>query len=241
MKSTSGIRFRKLSLALALTVGLLACDEGPVGPTASDTSLAADAASDAGTSSLEARGRDDGSVIVPIKIEFDQGSHVVVPFGDPRIPAGTPTADCPTGEANPDLGLPAGFPNGGGVVVVEGTGTASHGGRFRSIQTRCAAQFFPATNPPFVNFDGRGQFTAADGSQLFSEVDYLVTPFTPPSVPRLGADIVGGTGRFAGATGQLSLVEEAEVTCTDATPFCLAGTFVGGTIEGELILPRPGR
>lgn len=243
MKTTPNLKFRKLALAVALglTVGLLACDEGPVEPAAPGSSMAADAASDAETSSLEARGRDDGAVTVPIKIEFDGGSFVVVPLGDPRIPADTPTGDCPVGEGNPDLGLPAGFPNGGGVVVIEGTGTASHIGRFDVVQTRCAAQFFPATDPPFVNFDDRTRLTAADGSRLFSETDYLPTPFTPPSVPRPGAEIVGGTGRFAGAAGHLSLAEETEVTCTDATPFCLAGTFVGGAVEGELTLPRPGR
>lgn len=238
-KSNSTLHRLPLVLALGLAVGLLACDEGPVEPAASKVTTAAGVASDAETSSFEARGREDGAVTVPIKIEFDEGSHIVVPFGDPRIPADTPTEDCPVGEANPDLGLPAGFPNGGGVVIIQGTGTASHLGRFEVTQTRCAAQFFPATNPPFVNFDGRGQFTAADGSQLLTEVDYLLTPFTPPSVPRLSREIVGGTGRFAGVAGQLSLVEQAEVTCND--PFCLEGTFVGGASAGELTLPRPGR
>ncbi|MFW6084139.1 MAG: hypothetical protein ACODAA_02900 [Gemmatimonadota bacterium] len=242
MRWTSNLSFRQspLVLALALAVGLVACDEGPVEPEASDTSIAADAASDAETSPLEARGRNGRAVTVPIEVQLDVGSHVVVPFGDSRIPVGTPVEDCPVGEANSDLDLPAGFPNGGGVVIIEGTGTASHLGRFEVTITRCAAQFFPPTDPPFVNFDSRTRFTAADGSRLLTEVDYVMTPFTPPTVPRLPLSIMGGTGRFAGATGHLLPFEEVEVTCTEPT-FCLAGTFVGGTSEGELTLPRSGR
>ncbi len=244
MKSTSSFPARKLPLvfALGLTVGLLACDRGPVEPAASDTSIAADAASDAESAPLEAHGRDDGAVTVPMKIQFRSGSFVVVPSGDPRIPAGTTTDDCPVGEANPELGLPAGFPNGGGVVVFHGTGEATHLGRFEIVQTQCAIQFFPATDPPFVNLDLWSRITGADGSEMFTRGPYAtVGSFTPPSVPRPIFDIVGGTGRFEGATGWVPQSVGGEATCTDASGFCLEGTFTGGTTEGELTLPRPGR
>lgn len=212
--------------ALALVVGLVfvgACDEGPAAP-------------DPGFSVL---GQDGETVTVPIKIQFREGSFVVVPFGDARIPAGTPTDDCPVGEADPELGIPAGFPNGGGVVVIEGTGEATHLGRFEVIQTQCAVQFFPATDPPFVNFDLRSTLTGADGDQIFVHGPFASTPFTPPAVPRQTFEIVGGTGRFEGASGWTPESAGGEVTCTDDTPFCLEGTFTGGVTEGEITIPRP--
>lgn len=206
----------------AILAGLtvLACSDSPVTPP------------DVSTSVL---GRGDGTVTVPFRAEFTGGTFVVVPFGDPRIPEGTPT-DCPVGEANPDLGIPAGFPNGGGVVVLRGTGEATHLGRFQTLQTRCAVQFFPETDPAFVNFDVRSTLTGAAGDQIFSETPFAVTPFSEVSQP--DAEIVGGTGRFEDATGQLSPFE-GDVTCTDGTPFCLEGTFTGGGFEGEITIPRP--
>lgn len=189
--------------------------------------------------SADAFGRADGSLTVPIKIEFDRGSFVVVPFGDPRIPAGTPTAGCPVGEANPELGLPAGFPNGGGVVVSRGTGHATHLGRFDVVQTQCAVQFFPPTDPPFVNFDLRSTLTGADGSQIFVQGDFGTTPFTPSDVERPIFEIVDGTGRLEGVSGMVPQSTGGEVTCTDTSGLCLAGIFTGGTTEGEIIIPRP--
>lgn len=212
--------------ALAMIAGLFllaACDDTPAAPDAS----------------LDAFGRDGGTVTLPMKIQFDEGSFVVVPFDDPTIPDGTPTGGCPVGEANPDQGIPAGFPNGGGVVVSHGTGEATHLGRFEWVDTRCAVQFFPATDPPFVNFDVRTTATGPDGDQIFYRAPFALTPFTPPEVAEPTFEIVGGTGRFEGATGHLSASEELKVTCTDDTPFCLAGTTTGGALEGEITLLRP--
>lgn len=217
---------RILSAAVVVMVtGLtvLACNEQPVMPdTAMSTVL----------------GRDDGTVTVPIKIHFTEGSFVVVPFGDPRIPSGTPTETCPVGEANPALGLPAGYPNGGGVAVIEGTGHATHVGRLDVVQTQCAVQFFPATDPPFVNFALRSTITAADGSQLFIRADFATTPFTPPEIGRPVFEIVGGTGRFEGATGSVPASRGGEVTCTDASGLCLEGIFRDLSTSGDLTLPR---
>lgn len=216
-----------LGAAAAVVAGLLflACSETPASPEAS--------------LDLDAFGRSGGEVTLPIKIQLREGSFVVVPFGDSRIPEGTPTDDCPVGDANPDLGVPAGFPNGGGVVVSQGTGEATHLGRVEFVDTRCAVQFHPVTEPPFVNFDVRTTYTGADGDQIFVRAPFALTPFTPPEVQTPIIEIVGGTGRFEGATGQLSPSGELNVTCTDETPFCLAGTFTGGTLEGELTIPRP--
>lgn len=188
--------------------------------------------------SLNALGRDDGTVTVPMNIQFREGSFVVVPSGDSRIPAGTTTDDCPVGEANPALGLPAGFPNGGGVVVSHGTGEATHLGRFEYVQTQCAIQFFPLTNPPFVNFDLWSRLIGADGSEIFVQGPFARTPFTPSAVPRPIFDIVGGTGHFEGAVGWVSQSVGLDLTCTDTSGLCLAGTFTGGTTEGEITFSK---
>lgn len=190
--------------------------------------------------SLNTLGRDDATVTVPMNIQFREGSFVAVPSGDPRIPASSTTDGCPVGKANPALGLPAGFPNGGGVVVIHGTGEATHLGRFEFVQTQCAIQFFPLTDPPFVNFDLWSRLIGADGSEIFAQGPFARTGLTPPSVPRPVFDIVGGTGRFDGATGWVPQSVGLEVTCTDASGLCLEGSFTGGTTEGEVTFPKPG-
>ena len=212
------------ALLVALVgLALAACDEALVAPDLALNSL----------------GGEDGTVTLPMEIQFREGSFVVVPFGDARIPAGTPTGSCPVGEANAELGLPAGFPNGGGVVVSHGTGEATHLGRFEFVQTQCALQFFPPTDPPLVNFDVRSTLVGADGSRIFVRGPYALVGLTPPSVPRPVFDIVGGTGRFEGATGSVPQSEGLEVTCTDDSGLCLEGFFTGGETEGEITIPRP--
>lgn len=214
---------RAAVVAVAAGLMVLACNETPASPELALNSL----------------GRDGGSVTVPIKVNWGEGSFVVVPFGDPRIPAGTPTDNCPVGEANPELGLPAGFPNGGGFVVDQGDGEGRHLGRLTVSSTRCALQFFPVTDPPFVNFDLRATLTAADGSELFVRNEFARTGLTPPEVQVPLAEIVGGTGRFEGATGWLTPTEGLEVTCTDDSGLCLAGTWSAGFVEGKITIPRP--
>lgn len=204
-----------------------ACDDAPVSPE--------------GTLSLSAFGRDGGVVTGPMEIHWGEGTFVVVPFDDPMVPAGTPVANCPDGgQANPALGLPAGFPNGSGFVVSQGDGQGRHFGRLAEFSTRCAVQFFPPTDPAFVNFDLRTTYTAADGSQIFGKAPYAKTPFTPPEVETKNLRIVGGTGRFEGASGFLEPPQGLTVTCTDDSGLCLQGTWSGGFSEGELTLPKPG-
>lgn len=219
----SRLTSRAAVVTIAAGLTLVACNETPASP---DTSL-------------NALGRDGRIVTVPIEVHWGEGSFVVVPFGDPRIPAGTPTEDCPVGEANPELGFPAGFPNGGGFVVDQGNGEGRQLGRLTVSSTRCALQFFPPTDPPFVNFDLRATLTAADGSELFVRNEFARTGLTPPGVEAPFAEIVGGTGRFEGATGWLTPTEGLEVTCTDDSGLCLEGTWSGGFVEGEITMPRP--
>lgn len=212
-------------LAAAGAIALQACDTTPAQPN--------------GSRAQYSLGHDDGAVTVPIEIHWGEGTFVVVPLDDPRVPEGTPVESCPDeGEANPDLGLPAGFPNGGGIVISEGDGEGRHLGRLTEFSTRCAVQFFPATDPPFVNFDLRGSLTAADGDQIFVGAEFAKTSFTPEEVPAPLVEIRGGTGRFEGATGWLTPSQQLEVTCTDDSGLCLEGTWSGGFVEGEVTIPR---
>jgi hypothetical protein len=212
---------------LALIIGLVligACDEGPAAP----------------DPALDALGHDDGTVTLPMEIHWGEGTFVVVPFDDPRVPDDTPVENCPDdGQANPELGLPAGFPNGGGIVISRGDGQARHLGHLTEFSTRCAVQFFPATDPPLVNFDLRGTVIGADGDRIFVRAPFAKTGFTPDGVPDPQVEVVGGTGRFEGASGQLTPTRGLEVTCTDDSGLCLEGTWSGGFVEGEITIPRP--
>lgn len=212
-------------LATAGVLALDACDTTPAQPDASRAQYSL--------------GHDDGAVTVPIKIHWGEGTFVVVPLDDPRVPEGTPVENCPdAGQANSELGLPAGFPNGGGIVISQGDGEARHLGRLTELSTRCAVQFFPPTDPPFVNFDLRFTLTAANGDQIFGGTGFATTPFTPEDVGASVAEIRGGTGRFEGATGWLTPSQQLEVTCTDDSGLCLEGTWSGGFVEGEITIAR---
>jgi hypothetical protein len=176
-------------------------------------------------------GHNEGLVTVPGKVHWGEGVFVVVPFDDPLVPDDVDTENCPTGSG--------GFPNGGGVVIVTLDGVGSHLGQVNVFGTQCAIQFYPPTDPPFVNFDARSTATAANGDQIFMSMEYALTPFTPPDVEARMFQITGGTGRFEGASGWFTPAQNMEVTCTDDSDFCLEGTLSGGFSEGQLILPRP--
>lgn len=217
-------RFSSAAVLLVTFLALQACDDGPAAPDLSLNSL----------------GDGDGAVTLPMEIHWGEGTFVVVPFDDPRVPDDTPVENCPdAGQANPDLGIPAGFPNGGGIVISQGDGEGRHLGRLAEFSTRCAVQFFPPTDPPFVNFDLRGTVTGADGDQIFVRAEFAKTPFTPAAVPDPQVEVIGGTGRFEGASGQLTPTRGGETTCTDDSGLCLEGTWSGGFVEGEITIPRP--
>ena len=80
------------------------------------------------------------------------------------------------------------------TTVTEAGGKMTHLGRVSSHWTHCA----PVTQPVYTN--GHVVFTAANGDQLVGEYsDELAPPWT--------IHVVGGTGRFADASGTISLVE----------------------------------
>lgn len=81
---------------------------------------------------------------------------------------------------------------------------------------------------------GTWDFTAANGDQLFSETEGVETAFEPPNISRvtLHARIVGGTGRFAGASGQFT------IRFVEAINFAACSGESQGTFEGQLNLNR---
>ena len=100
----------------------------------------------------------------------------------------------------------------GNLFANSAEGTASHLGAFTAA--------FDAT--------GKFVFTAANGDQLWA-LPTVLGPTSDPTVWHTEGTIVGGTGRFAGATGTFS----HDVFFTDDQ-----GDFVY-TSETTLTLPRP--
>ena len=85
------------------------------------------------------------------------------------------------------------------LTVWDGPGTASHLGTVHHQGTHCA----PVTKPTYEN--GQWEFTAANGDRLVFE--YGGWPAAISASLPLPAQIVGGTGRFADATGTIYLVD----------------------------------
>ena len=81
---------------------------------------------------------------------------------------------------------------------------------------------------------GTWDFTAANGDQLFSETEGVETAFEPPNISRvtLRARIVGGTGRFAGASGEFT------IQFVETIDFDACNAEAQGTFEGQLNLNR---
>lgn len=100
-------------------------------------------------------------------------------------------------------------------AVVHGTGT--HLGDFEGVGQTCVTDvvspdpdppFLPAGPPPYftATFSNTLRITAANGDELWLESEGAVAVFSAVnnSLRAIGPhEIVGGTGRFAGATGEL--------------------------------------
>ena len=88
------------------------------------------------------------------------------------------------------------------TMLLQGTGegNATHLGRF-TLTTREVVDIALATATGMFNL------TAANGDQLFATIAGAEDQFTPPNVSHvtLLATIVGGTGRFASATGTFTM------------------------------------
>jgi hypothetical protein len=116
-----------------------------------------------------------------------------------------------------DPSCPLGF-----RTVSQGSGTASHLGRVSMASDHCFA---------LPNLMTQGEFTlvAANGDELHMTYTGTCNPPIPPlgGITTCVADnvIVGGTGRFADATGEAEVT--GLVTNTGAPPFPITWTWDG--------------
>ena len=81
---------------------------------------------------------------------------------------------------------------------------------------------------------GTWEFTAANGDQLFTETAGVENAFEPPNISHvtLHARITGGTGRFAGASGEFT------TRFDEAINFAQCSGESHGTLDGQLNLNR---
>jgi hypothetical protein len=112
----------------------------------------------------------------------------------------------------PDQSCPLGFRS-----VVETSGTASHLGLVSFSTDHCFA-------PPNLLTQGQGTFVAANGDELYLT---YTGECTPPDFATCITDnvVVGGTGRFADATGAFQLT--ALITGIGPSPVSVVFTWKG--------------
>jgi hypothetical protein len=144
-------------------------------------------ASDRGTSSSATSLR-AASVSGPIRpIE---GTSVSVPRLDFAPPAGR---------------CPAAYPV---LVTIDGSLQLSHLGRTDVVQSHCIDFGGPGSQPDFRA--ATATFTAANGDRVYATYTGTIVPILPPAGPPTEGTLsvqmtfTGGTGRFTGATGELS-------------------------------------
>ena len=113
-------------------------------------------------------------------------------------------------------------------VHVEAQGNATHLGRF-TFDSQHVVNFVDLTGA------GTAELTAANGDKLMTNLTGIATPQDTPGVFFIveTLTITGGTGRFAGATGQF-VVERLSF------PSGPANGTTSGSFEGTLSLPRKG-
>ena len=113
------------------------------------------------------------------------------------------------------------------VITGTETGTATYLGRF----TATSEDRVNTTNDTNT---GTLNFTAANGDQLFTRTVGAQTGFIPPNISMVTstATVVGGTGRFAGATGTFTI----EITHT--IDFATSSATGTGSFEGRLNLQQ---
>jgi hypothetical protein len=111
---------------------------------------------------------------------------------------------------------------GGGVVVdIDGAGWATHVGR-------CEYSALECFNPAAGTFAGDATITAADGATLSGHYAGTAAGTNDPNVITYAEDFIvdGGTGRFAGASGHLTVDGLANLA-TGAYSQSLAGSLTG--------------
>jgi hypothetical protein len=111
--------------------------------------------------------------------------------------------------------------SGGVVVDIDGAGWATHVGRYQYSALECF-------NPAAGTFAGDATITAADGATLSGHYAGTVAGTNDPNVITYAEDFIvdGGTGRFAGASGHLTVDGLANLA-TGAYGQSLAGSLTG--------------
>jgi hypothetical protein len=117
------------------------------------------------------------------------------------------------------------------TVASRSTGTGTFLGRFTGVHSQCIDPT-GALQDPLVYSEGRAAFASANGDVLLTTFAGRLIPTSRPGVFVLDnpVGIVGGTGRFAGATGEARARGEVDLTAPDA-PFFLR-------VDGTLMLSR---
>jgi len=107
-------------------------------------------------------------------------------------------------------------------IDVRSTGNATHLGRY-------TGQFDVVLQIPSLAGTASGSLVAADGSTLFLEGQGQGTPTDVPTVISIveTLTITGGTGRFAGATGNVTIERVLDRTTR----------LSSGTMSGTIVLP----
>ena len=151
----------------------------------------------------------------------------------PTSPTGMPLAPARTQRNATQLPLRGSFtaadrstfapPN----LLLQGTGegNATHLGRFTAVIT-------DVVNPATASSTGTFDVTAANGDQLFATTAGGEDQFTPPNISHvtLVATIVGGTGRFASATGTFTVERTATID------FAAGTSTATGSFDGHINL-----
>lgn len=106
------------------------------------------------------------------------------------------------------------------AIDLSGTGHAAHLGNF-------TLSMDAALNIPTRTAIGTAEFTAANGDKIFTDVAGQATPTADPEFITIVENhtIAGGTGRFAGASGTITL-KRTENTVTNVSSGSFCGTVV---------------
>jgi hypothetical protein len=116
------------------------------------------------------------------------------------------------------------------IITQHVTGEATHLGKFTAVAVSTGE--FPPTGPPTAT--GTWDFISANGDRLSATSIGGEDQFIPPNISHVSATatIVGGTGRFANATGTFTL------RLVSTIDFASATASATGSFEGHVNLNR---
>jgi hypothetical protein len=116
------------------------------------------------------------------------------------------------------------------IITQHVTGEATHLGKFTAVAVSTGE--FPPTGPPTAT--GTWDFISANGDRLSATSIGGEDQFIPPNISHVSATatIVGGTGRFANATGTFTL------RLVSTIDFASVTASATGSFEGHVNLNR---